>query len=105
MRASLADTAERSERLADDISRSVMALQFQDRMSQQIAHVTEALQAMEQGLSGGRAAAQAPEGTVERRRAEIAQAIEGGYTMDSERAVLCGQAVQPGAGAGDVELF
>lgn len=101
MRAGLADTAERSEMLAAEIAHAVVGLQFQDRMSQRIGHVTEALEAMENALAvRGR-------GSIDqdRRRQEIAGRLESSYTMDAERAAAGSACVTAPESGGEVELF
>ena len=47
---SLADAAATSEQLAGDIARAVIAMQFQDRVSQQLGHVADALAIVHDGL-------------------------------------------------------
>jgi methyl-accepting chemotaxis protein len=81
MRASLADTAERSDQLASDISRSIVALQFQDRTNQRIGHVVEALESMELAISGHNGVAT----DREQRRREVVGEMKQAYTMEAER--------------------
>jgi methyl-accepting chemotaxis protein len=95
MRASLSETAERSEHLASDIARCVVALQFQDRTNQRIAHVMEALASMEQALS----AEDCSLADREDRRREVVSQMERAYTMEAERTTAAS------AAPGDVELF
>jgi methyl-accepting chemotaxis protein len=93
-----------SGRLGEDIARSIVTLQFQDRVSQRIGHVVQALESMEnafggthQGLSAG----------VATRYREVLADLQGSYTMASERS-SSGESASPTATApedADVELF
>ncbi len=103
---SLHRTEHLSESLSRDIGRSVMALQFQDRVNQRLDHVVEALRALQENL--------APfQKTVSEQRAELRANdwrawLESRSTMKSERDVLCstGSAVDSASSdAGSVELF
>lgn len=101
----LNDSRERSALVAQNVSRAVMGLQFQDRFAQRIGHVTSALEQMERSLArclGG--AAEICE-TTEARRVEIASSLEKACTMERERIVLAGGMDQAPAAGDDVELF
>ncbi len=105
MRDSLAATAARSQTLQEEIHGAVVSLQFQDRVSQRIAHVIEALDFMGHALSapfGG--TTQAPEHTSLGGASQLANA----YTMEGERLVhraALGEAPASEETGGDVELF
>jgi hypothetical protein len=96
-RGSVAMMAEESGRLGEEISRAIVSLQFQDRFSQRVAHVAEALQEIETVLGGG--ASQS-----------MLLSVENAYTMREEREVqkrLAGAAATDSIGENDmdVELF
>ncbi len=110
LRRSVGHSAQSSESLADDIARAVMAMQFQDSMSQQVSHVVDTLQEIEVGLTahlrGGQAGSPAATRHVGHDRADELMAR---YTMQSERDTHAAQlGAQPGnpCPLGDnVELF
>jgi methyl-accepting chemotaxis protein len=95
MKSMLSGITDAGELLANDIGSAVRGLQFQDRTSQQIAHVAEDLDTMHARLTT-RLAPGAVGGT----------ALDGGfsaYTMREERVIAgFGDEESP---AGDVELF
>jgi methyl-accepting chemotaxis protein len=105
MKNSLHGVAAQSEELAGEIQNAVVSLQFQDRVSQRIGHLVDALESMHGAISG------AMEGAED---SPDASAVNGGadrlssaYTMQGERAV---HAAALGAASivedgGDVELF
>jgi methyl-accepting chemotaxis protein len=98
----LAAAADRSEELAREIAGAVTALQFQDRVSQQIGHVIQALESMEMAVvepmrKGGDAISRVGAGDM-----------RSAYTMEEERAVhaaALGQESAVETSGGDVELF
>lgn len=112
MRQAMQQAKENSQRLAQDISHAVMALQFQDAVSQRIGHVVSTLEEIHATLcttfevaettdSAGPVAAVGSD--------EWARRMAEQYTMDSERRALAAH-VADGAddtqGLGDnVELF
>jgi methyl-accepting chemotaxis protein len=110
MRRSVEQSARNGESLANDIARAVIAMQFQDSMSQQVTHVVDTLQEIEIGLTAhlgdcqviGPAAAQS--GRHDRARELMAR-----YTMQSERDTHAAQlGTEPASSSplGDnVELF
>ena len=51
LRRSVEQSAGNSEALANDIARAVIAMQFQDSMSQQVTHVVDTLREIEVGLT------------------------------------------------------
>lgn len=109
MQDTVAETRRVSETLYTEISNAVVAMQFQDRVSQRIGHVIDSLEAMDKALSSFETA---EEISLEQRKQEIAQSLASSYTMDSERRAH-GSDVPPVAVAeelapqdtGDVELF
>ena len=86
LRRSVEHSARSSEALANDISRAVVAMQFQDSMSQKVIHVVDALGEVEAGLSKfvGPGAAERP---AEQRQVprDVAGTLMSRYTMQSER--------------------
>lgn len=106
MTESLQGTELLSQQLSEDICRSVMALQFQDRINQRLDHVVEALQALQENLQpfGERVSRD----QSERRADDWRRWLESRSTMKSERDVLshsasCSNTVH--ADTGSVELF
>lgn len=83
----LAEAGRMNRDFARDISAAVVALQFQDRVSQRIGHVVEALDKMrdafEQALPRGRSG----ERDVAQRRQEVAASMANAHTMAEERRV------------------
>ena len=98
---------ETGEALAAEISRAVMAMQFQDRLGQRIAHVVDALEAMEASFAMRLREPAAPDPTGGTDRADPLSKLRDSYTMHAERTV----AAQPGDDVAseaedcDVELF
>ncbi len=83
---SLSRTSEISTALQNEISRAVMSMQFQDRVSQRLGHVIDTLQ-----LLTARANSQVDpvfEPAARERSDQFLQSIASSYTMDSERTVL-----------------
>ncbi len=105
-RESLAIMASENTQLAGEISNAVVGLQFQDRTSQRIAHVVEALEKVERNLggfspSGGARSAETPES-----RSTLMEEVRGAYTMNCEREVAHSLTeTQQSPSDGDVELF
>jgi methyl-accepting chemotaxis protein len=94
LRGTVERSARSTEALADDIARAVVAMQFQDSMSQQVTHVVDALQGIEDALavhvlSSGISADSRPV------RRDWSGELQTFYTMQSERAV---HAVEAGTG-------
>ena len=104
---SLADAAATSEQLAGDIARAVIAMQFQDRVSQQLGHVADALAIVHDGLEGS-VAAIAPSGAPTR-RPELERHLEmlAGLDVAARPGVIGGGATAAADGSlgDDVELF
>jgi methyl-accepting chemotaxis protein len=98
----LADGDARNEALAAEISAAVQAMQFQDRVSQQITHIVEALEAMQQAITAPLGEGDSPAG-----RAPAADLLSISYTMDGERSVHAAILGEEPAGqtADDVEIF
>ena len=86
LRSSVERSAQSGKSLADDIARAVVAMQFQDSVSQQVGHVVDAIGEIEAGLSkfvtsGTTASARGPvPGTH-----DLATRLMNRYTMQSER--------------------
>lgn len=107
MEQAMVESTRNTESLARDISGAVMALQFQDAVSQRIQHVSAALDdlaaTLQRYTSGDEAGC--PEESGRDWAAEIAKQ----YTMDSERAVLtahvAGAASSEQTQDDNVELF
>jgi len=102
MRSSLADAARRGEALAAEISGAVVTLQFQDRVSQQIAHIVDALETMRAAVARPLEGLSPESGT----QASV-EVLSGTYTMGRERAIHAGVLGQQAEEAAepDVELF
>jgi methyl-accepting chemotaxis protein len=114
----LTDARQMSHELARDIGMAVISLQFQDRVSQRVGHVIDALKRMHDALDAARP--ELTNGTrlrADRRREEVAEEVSQTHTMAEERTVIRAvPAVQPDAqstppaaspapSSGDVELF
>lgn len=92
LRQSIEQSARSSESLADDIARAVIAMQFQDSMSQQVTHVVDALEEVEAGLSNCvsvDAAMIADNG--QRIQHDLTRSLMSRYTMQSERDIHAAQ--------------
>lgn len=104
---SLQRTESLSEGVSRDITKSIMALQFQDRVNQRLDHVVEALQALKENLSPFRDVACA--GKASSRSADWRAWLNSRSTMSSERQVIGqdSQAISSAAASdfGSVELF
>ncbi len=107
MTSSLQRTESVSESLSREIGRSVMALQFQDRVNQRLDHVVEALDAIHENLTPF--ARQTPADKVEARASDWRKWLESRSTMKSERDVIATgnlSAQQSGnSDFGSIELF
>lgn len=101
----LEETQKIATELGGEISRTVTGLQFQDRISQQLDHVAEALEAVEKTLAPFESAA-SPSRLASRSR-EWKQWLERQSTMESERSVLSsdGSGSVQHSDSGSVELF
>jgi methyl-accepting chemotaxis protein len=80
---SLTQTVKIGGELRTDIAKAVMSMQFQDRVSQRIAHVIETLDILTTRMKP--VCANAPQKEVELRCSEWMREITARYTMDSER--------------------
>ena len=104
---SLHKTESVSHSLTQEIGRSVMALQFQDRVNQRIDHVVEALQALNENLSPF-SRETSPERTQER-VGDWRRWLESRSTMKSERELIASSTTSASEGGnsdfGSVELF
>lgn len=98
-------SANNNARLVGDISKAVISLQFQDRVSQRIGHVIESLDMMDKSLTqctlGERGEA------VALRTQQVKDNLLSSYTMESERAAHgdIGDHAAPADNDSDVELF
>lgn len=109
MQETVAETRRVSETLYTEISNAVVAMQFQDRVSQRIGHVIDSLEAMNQALTSFESAEDI---SLAERKQQIAQSLASSYTMDSERrahgseiaTVAVAEELAP-EDTGDVELF
>ncbi len=96
----LADGEARNRELSREIATAVETMQFQDRVSQQIMHVAEALEAMQQAIAAPLGDAGASDRT--------AGAFPASYTMEAERSVhatVLGEGREAGPQLDDVEIF
>jgi methyl-accepting chemotaxis protein len=110
MQEAISQAKRNSDQLARDISAAVMAMQFQDSVSQRIGHVVETLEELHRVFAAYvDPAADAPAPAVRDWTNHMAEA----YTMDSERRVLAERTTERGNGAAartqdfgnNVELF
>ena len=104
---SLHRTESLGESLSRDIGRSVMALQFQDRVNQRLDHVVEALQALQENLTPF--VDEAAPDLVESRAQDWTDWLNSRSTMESERITIgsSGSAAASNSSSdfGSVELF
>ena len=109
LRRSVEQSARNNEALANDIARAVVAMQFQDSMSQQVSHVVDTLQEIEVGLSSHANGRQAEGPAAPQVRHDRTADLMVRYTMQSERDIHTAQlGTQPrdSSPLGDnVELF
>lgn len=80
---SLTQTVKIGGELRNDIAKAVMSMQFQDRVSQRIAHVIETLEILTKRMKP--VCVNAPQKEVELRCSEWMREITARYTMNSER--------------------
>jgi methyl-accepting chemotaxis protein len=97
LRRSVEETARDAKEVAGMIGRAIVALQFQDTVSQRVGHAVDALREVESDLAGSLDGGTPPPISTERER-RLAEK----FTMDAERAVL-GGGVAPVSNI--VELF
>jgi len=89
-----------STQLTGDISRAILHLQFQDRFSQRVAHVEEALEKMETLLGQSISTGAQPTSN------ELLSEVASSYSMQEERHAQAGLQTSAEANDGvDVELF
>ncbi len=104
---SLQRTESLSKAVSCDITTSIMALQFQDRVNQRLDHVVEALQALKENLSPFRDVASAEKASS--RSADWRAWLNSRSTMSSERQVIGLDSTAshsvPAGDFGSVELF
>jgi methyl-accepting chemotaxis protein len=88
MESALAESVERGGKLADEIARSIMALQFQDRIGQRLGHVADELASMRETIHLPLELLTKETPVLgQARRQEVEARLESRYTMDSERTV------------------
>ncbi len=107
MRASVAGAGERSEALAHEIAGAVETMQFQDRVSQRIVHMVEALESMQADLEA-RLAPLGRRPVSETGKSKGAEMLSVSYTMDGERSVhpaILGKQAAEEPVLNDVEIF
>lgn len=106
MEATLAASAANSQQLADEIARSVIALQFQDRVSQRLSHVADELAEMRKTVHVPlEYLAKETPVLGEARRQEVEARLQARYTMQSERDVLGSRQAAEENELDGVELF
>ena len=110
LRRSAERSARNGESLANDIAKAVIAMQFQDSMSQQVTHVVDTLQEIEIGLIERLRGRQAEEpATALHGRHDRAKDLMARYTMQSERDTHAAQMgthlSKPNPLGDNVELF
>lgn len=109
MEATLAASVTNGQQLADEIARSVMALQFQDRVGQRLGHVADELASMRKTVHVPLEflSKQTPV-LGEARRKEVGARLAARYTMQSEREAINNEPPTPPkelAPMDGVELF
>ena len=99
-----------SESLAEDVANAVVHMQFQDRVSQRMGHVVDALRDLHAELAG--ALKDVPPTLVAGKGGRLVQQVAERYTMSAERQAHHGDGRAPGAApapaattGGSVELF
>jgi len=106
MESTLASSMQQGQQLADEISRSIVALQFQDRIAQRLGHVADELAEMRKTvhLPLEYLTRETPV-LGESRRKEVGERLASRYTMQAERAVNHDQQPGPANEIEGVELF
>jgi len=88
METALAESVQQGGKLADEIARSIMGLQFQDRIGQRLGHVADELASMRKTVHLPLELLKSETPVLgEARRREVGARLESRYTMESERAV------------------
>lgn len=106
MQQSIDSSVAQGEAVAEEVTRAVMALQFQDRVSQRVGHVVKALATMREAVAAPLAAIQAETPWIgEERRKQVAGDLESSCTMNAERKVLRQNGAQAANEDDDIELF
>lgn len=106
MEATLAASAAGSQQLAEEISRSVVALQFQDSVGQRLTHVADELAEMRKTvhLPLEYLSRETPV-LGEARRKEVGERLEARYTMDAERGIAKSEPATDKNDMDGVDLF
>jgi methyl-accepting chemotaxis protein len=106
MEATLARSVAGGRELTEQISKSIVALQFQDRVGQRLGHVADELAAMRKSVHVPlEYLAKDTPVLGASRRSEVAARLEAGYTMEAERTVLNDSKSPPASDMSNVELF
>jgi hypothetical protein len=113
MESTLASSVQQAGQLADEIARSIVALQFQDRVAQRLGHVADELGEMRKTVHLPLEFLTRKTPVLgEARRKEVGERLESRYTMQAERSVHHHQPENPAndtAGSANdiegVELF
>jgi methyl-accepting chemotaxis protein len=107
MQQTVSETCKASETLYEQISRAIVNMQFQDRVSQRLGHVIDSLDAMSRAFEC-QDTGTSPSASLDERRRQVTEHLATTYTMPSERMAhgedLAPADAQPDSG-GDVELF
>lgn len=110
MQQTVAESCRASETLYEQISKAIVNMQFQDRVSQRLGHVIDSLDAMTRALGNETEVGQGS-ATLEERKQQVAAQLAATYTMPSERAAHpSGDSLPDSAGThpdagGEIELF
>jgi methyl-accepting chemotaxis protein len=111
MESTLESSVRQGHELADEISRSIMALQFQDRVAQRLGHVADELAEMRKTVHLPLELLTKETPVLgESRRKEVGERLDARYTMQAERAVQGSEnptETEPSEASevGEVELF
>jgi hypothetical protein len=105
MRAAAADASSTSDALATDIAQAVVALQFQDMVSQRLGHVVETLHDMGAALAGKHAAAPLVVAAADDHLTRMASRYTMAHERESQSRGLGLAPTGTEAPTGSVELF
>jgi len=94
LRGTVEKAGSNAEALMTDINKSIISLQFQDRVTQRIEHVVHSLEAMAGALNTHQIAASEHHS---RHSQQVSDTLRASYTMDSERLAHAAAAVPPPA--------
>lgn len=106
MQRSVDASVAQGEEVTHEVARAVMALQFQDRVSQRVGHVVHTLAAMRQSIAGPLEELQKDTPWIgEERRKQVAAQMETSFTMQAERSVVHDAGETAANREDDIELF